>query len=340
MRYLRILAATALGSFALIWVWVATMPMAFMDREYPSWLAKLTLLDRCDLGEVLIVGDSRAAADIMPSLLPVKATNLAIGGGESIEAYAALTRALACPVAPRLVIISLAPSHFVTTDLFWERSVRFGFVRHGDVAMLRAASLETGDHSVYAGRQADGMPALLRDALYRVHFPPLYFASLARGGGALRWWRNQDTLDATLAARGQYFFGTSAGSDAVALDGHLTDFHPLPILDFYFDRMLASLDSHGIEAQFIAMPVNEATWREIRPAVRDAFNAHLSDYERRYKLFHVDPDRMPHWADRWFGDQFCHLNPEGAERFSLQLAQRLQTAPPGTRKEARNGSLR
>jgi hypothetical protein len=180
---------------------------------------------------------------------------------------------------------------------------------------------------------------LLRDVLYRIDFPPLYFASLARGAGALRWWRNQDTLDATLAARGQYFFGTSAGSDAVALDGHLTEFQPLPILDFYFDRMLALLDSRGIEARFIAMPLNDATWQEIRPAVRDAFNAHLTGYELRYKLFHVDPDTMPHWAGRWFGDQFCHLNPQGAERFSLQLAQRLQAAPPSTQNEAQNGWL-
>jgi len=336
MRYLQILAATALASFALVWIWVATMPMAFMDPEYPAWRAKLVLLDRCDLGETVIVGDSRAAADILPSLLPVKATNLAVGGGESIEAYAALVRALACPVAPRLVIISLDPGHFANADQ-WERSVRFGFVRDADVAMLRAAARETGDYSVYAGRQSDGVPMVLRDALYRLHFPPLYFASLVRSGGALRWWRNRDMLDATLAARGHYYFGTEAGSGAVAVDGHLTEFHPLPVLDLYFDRILALLEARGIEARFVPMPVNEATWREIRPAVRSAFVAYLSGYERRYKLFHVDQELTPHWPDRWFGDQFCHLNPEGAERFSLLLADRLRASPPGTRDEARNG---
>jgi len=209
------------------------------------------------------------------------------------EAYAALLRALACPVVPRLVIISLDPGHFANTDLFWERSVRFGFVRDGDVATLRAASLETGDYSVYAGRQADGVPALLRDALYRIRFPPLYFGSLVRGAGAMRWWRNRQSLDDTLAARGHYYFGTSAGSDAVALDGHLTEFRPLPILDHYFDRILALLATRGIEARFVEMPVNDATWREIRPEVRTAFFAYLAGYGRRYKLFHVDLDLMP-----------------------------------------------
>ena len=116
-------------------------------------------------------------------------------------------------------------------------------------------------------------------------------------------------------------------------------FRPLPILDYYFDRLLAMLDQHGIEALFIAMPMNEATWNEVRPAVRDQFSAYLSAYERRYKRFHIASDIMPHWPDRFFGDQFCHLNPEGAERFTSELAQRLQDAPPRTQKDAQNGWL-
>src|SRR3954462_10955575 len=122
-RYLRLKVLTATAGFAAVWLWVWTMPMAYMDPEYPSWLAKRIMLDRCDLGEALILGDSRAAADIVPAYLPVKAANLAVGGGEAVEAYAALARALACPVAPRLVLLSFDPGHFVRHDLFWERSV-------------------------------------------------------------------------------------------------------------------------------------------------------------------------------------------------------------------------
>ncbi|WP_428483484.1 hypothetical protein [Rhodopila sp.] len=339
MRYLRIMAATAVASFALVWLWVATMPMAFMDPEYASFRAKSIMLDRCDLGQAIILGDSRAAADIIPARLPITVTNLAIGGGEAIEAYAALTRALACPDAPRLVIISLDPGHFARPDLFWERSVRFGFVSGQDLITLRDLSRETGDLSIYAGHGHDGLPLALRDLLERSRFPPLYFASLAHGVGLLRWWHNHRLLKAALAARGHYPFGTQPGSDVVAFDGHLPTFRPLPILDRYFDKMLALLAARGIESRFIAMPVNEATWRNVQPAMRMAFAAYLSGYERRYPLFHVDPDLMPHWPNRFFGDEFCHLNPDGAERFSARLSQRLQAAPPSTQNEAQNGWL-
>jgi hypothetical protein len=340
MGYLRNLALSAFLTFALVWVWVLAMPMAFMDPEYASWRAKEVLLDRCDLGEAIILGDSRAAADILPERMPFRITNLAVGGGEAIEAYAALSRALACPSPPRLVIVSLDPGHFVRPDLFWERSVRYGFLSQADIGSLRDASRQTGDPSVYEARHAEGLPTRLRDFLYWIHFPPLYFASMAHGVGLLRWFPNHRTFQTTLAARGHYYFGTEAGSSRVALDGHLAAFVPRPILDFYFDKMVRELDRRGIDTRFIAMPVNQATWNEVRPTVREQFTAYLAGYERRYAHFQVASDVMPYWPDRYFGDMFSHLNPEGAERFSTELAQRLQEAPPRTQNEAQKGWLR
>ncbi|HEY0183951.1 MAG TPA: hypothetical protein VGC09_14180 [Rhodopila sp.] len=339
MGYLRLSGLSAILGFGLVWGWVATMPMAFMDTEYASWRARQIMLERCDLGEIIILGDSRAAADILPARLPVPASNLAIGGGEAIEAVATLDRALACPSPPRLVIISFDPGHFSNPDMFWERSVRFGLLGPGDITALRAASGRVGDFSIYDSHHFDLLPLRVRDWLYQVRFPPLYFSSLSHGGLFLRWWRNHDALAATLSGRGHYYFGVAHGSSVVAIDGHMEAFRPLPILDHYFDRLLATLDRHGIEARFIAMPVNEATWRAVRPDVRDAFAAYLADYERRYRHFRVASEIMPHWPDRLFGDQFCHLNPEGAERFSDALAQRLQDAPPSTQNDAQNGWL-
>jgi hypothetical protein len=332
MAYLRLLLLSAAASFGLVWAWVAAMPMAFMEPEYASWRAKQAMLDRCDLGEAIILGDSRAAAGILPGRLPFKATNLAVGGGEAIEAYAALRRALACPAPPRLAILSFDPGHFVRPDMVWDRSVRFGFLSPADVGGLRDASFALSDLSVYdAQRGAGGLPAALRDRLYQIRFPVFYFSSLAHGGVFLRWPGNQARLRDTLDSRGQYYFGLGQGSDVVAVEGHLDAFRPLPILDHYFARILAVLDAHGIESRFVAMPVNDATWRQVDPAVLGQFAAYLADFERQHPRFRVGPEIMPHWPDRLFGDQFCHLNPEGAELFSAQLAQRLQQAPPVTR---------
>ncbi|HEX2942882.1 MAG TPA: hypothetical protein VHO91_17660 [Rhodopila sp.] len=333
----RLLALTACASFAMVWVWIAAVPMAFMDPEYPSWRAKQILLHRCDLGEIVVLGDSRAATDILPALLPVPGVNLAVGGGEAIEALATARRMLTCPNPPRRVILSLDPGHFMRPDLFWERSVRYGLVTAADLADLRDATRRTGDTSIYTERHIPGLPDRLRGWLYRARFPSFYFASLAHGGGALRWRRNRHILAATLAARGQYVFGTAPGSDSVAVEGHLPAFQPLPVLDDSFNRLLALLDQRRIEVWFLAMPVNHATWDATRPALRTDFAAYLSAYAARYRHFHVAPDIMPSWPNRYFGDQFCHMNQAGARRFTAWLAQRLQAAPPSTQNDAQNG---
>lgn len=56
MAYLRLLLLSATVSFGLVWAWVAAAPMAFMEPEYASWRAKQVMLDRCDLGDAIILG--------------------------------------------------------------------------------------------------------------------------------------------------------------------------------------------------------------------------------------------------------------------------------------------
>jgi hypothetical protein len=331
--YLAMLGMFAVAAFALVWIWVASAPLAFLESEYPAWLAKERLLARCDLGALLVVGDSRAAVDIDPRLLPVQGANLAVGGGEPIEAYFAIRRALACPNPPTRVVVSFDAGHFMLPDLFWERSVGFGLLDRADVEELRQISERLGDASIYGMARDDGLPAPLRTRLYAMRFPSLYFGSLLRGGVFLRWWGNRQSLHDVMEARGQYFFGTANGSNSVAVEGHLSRFRPLPVLDWYFDRMLALLASHAIQVDFVAMPMNDSTWREVRPELREGFAAYLADYAARYPNFHVAGAVMPHWPDRYFGDSFAHLNPAGTSLFSKSFAAWLATATASGRRE-------
>jgi hypothetical protein len=360
-RYLLVLGATAALTLALVWLFVAAAPLAFLDPEYPYWLAKQDLLRRCDLGTVLVIGDSRASTDIIPARLGVPATNLAVGGGEAMESLAVVRRALACPDPPRRVVISLDPAHFVQPDLFWDRSVRFGALDYADLVELRAISERLDDTSVLDQKRADGLPRGLRAMLYAARFPGLYFNSLMKGGVVLRWAANRAALSDGMATRGHYFFGTASGSSMVTTEGRLERFTPLPVLDAYFDLLLAALAARHIETDFVAMPLNASTSREVRPALRDGFAAYLAFYAARYPNFHIVGALMPTWEDGWFGDGFAHLNPAGAALFSARFGDclrarlgeiprkdpdaacvafdqpRLQDAPPSTQNAAQWG---
>lgn len=328
LNYLIAASTVAVIFLGLVWGWVAFARIAFLEPEYGAWVAKRGFLARCDLGDVLILGDSRAAADIEPLLLPGRAVNLALGGGEPIEAYVALRRALACPQPPSRVVLSFGAGHFMRPDLFWERSVGYGFLDHDDVAELRRVSARLKDPSIYDMKRPDGLPAPVRATLYAVRFPSVYFGPLLKGGVFLRYWEDEAMRRRTVEARGQYFFGTAPGATEVAVEGHVDRFEPLPVLDWYFQRILKLLAMHGIEADFVATPMNEATWRSVRPEVRQAFDAYMAGYAARYPNFHIVGPTMPHWPDRYFGDAFSHLNPEGADRFSRAFAGWLSGAAP------------
>ena len=207
--------------------------------------------------------------------------------------------------------------------------MRFGYVSLRDIQELHQVSQSIGGPSFEQPKRSDGLPATWRGPLYAIRFPPLYFDSLAKAGVCLRWWRNQSSLQQVLASRGQYFFGTDGGSSIVAAEGHLKSFRPLPVLDYYFDRMLALLERHGIAADFVAMPMNEATATSVDPSIRTEFADYLAGYQARYPGFHVVGDVMPHWPDRYFGDGFSHLNPDGAARWSAEFAAWL-SAPDRT----------
>ena len=319
-RYLWIAAIALIASFAAVWLWVATMQMAYLDPEYAFWRARQDLVQSCDLGQMLILGDSRATAGILPDAMPLRTTNLAMGGGKPIEALAVLRRARACPVRPEHVVISLDAVHFMQPDLFWERTVRYDLLDRADLRELAALSRETLDWSVFNARRTDGLPAEIRIALYRMRFPSLYFGNLLKGGVFLRWWNNRAGYAATIASRGQHFFGTDAGSDAVANEGTLRHFTPSAVLDLYFDRLLALLEQHGIVVHFVSLPVNQATAHATPPTVVTAFQAYLHGKSERFPRFHVSGPVLPVWPDRWFGDGFSHLNPAGAARFSAHLA--------------------
>ncbi len=318
--YLAACVLSAICVLAAAWLWVALMPLAFLDPEYPAWAAKEQMLARCDLGEMIVIGDSRAAADILPALMARSTTNLAVGGGGPIEALAALRRALACPGRPPHVLISINPGEFVRPDLFWERTVRFGFLSHADIAALADASAATGDWSVYENGHGDGLTGRVRAALYAIRFPSLYFGSLIKGGIFLRLWDNRRALAAHLRSRGQYYFGTASGCADVALEGHLAAFRPLPVLDRYFDDLLRLLARDGVAVDFAVMPVNQETALATQPSVRAGFAAYLREYQARYPNFHVVTPTMLAWPDRFFGDDFSHLNPAGARRLTRLLA--------------------
>lgn len=331
-RYVGLMLAACASALLLVWLYVLYLPMAFLDDEYPRWTEKLEMLDRCDIGEVLVLGDSRAAVAVAPRQIKTPTANLALAGSTSIEAYTVAERAMRCPIPPRRVILSISLPQLVQINTFWDKSVRYRLLGLPELWTLLDTARTLQDFTAFTLDDRDGLPPSLKVLLHGTRFPSLYFNSLVQNGIFLRFRRNEGILREVAAARGQYFFIGVPFDEAstVTLEARMPGLAPSPVIDAYMERLLDLLERKGIPVDFLVMPVNENTGRHINPTLRAELDAYLHKLEQRHPLFHVLGNAIPSWPAAYFNDPLAHFNIQGTSLFSGRLGKCLDDARSST----------
>src|ERR1700761_1658905 len=148
-RYLLGLAACIVLSFGLIWAYVLAVPQAFLESGYPVWKAKQDFISRCDMGEAMISGDSRAEAAVDPRGLDIPTRNISFGAETPLEGYFFARRAMNCATPPREIVFSFAMPGFTHVSPFlWEDGARFGFINYDELSDVLNTARELKDPSV------------------------------------------------------------------------------------------------------------------------------------------------------------------------------------------------
>jgi hypothetical protein len=325
--YLAALAAAALAFLGGAWIYVITMPMAFLESGYTAWVVKKDLLTRCDVGRVTILGDSRPHVGIDPTRLPVDATNLALAAATPIENYFTVKRLVSCPHPPRHVILSFSSVGFTNVfNYLWTNAARFGYLTNADLAEISATAERFHDDLVSEVHTNDGLPGTIRNWAYAGHFPPLYFASLVNGELFRRNRGNAEKLAQAVHLRGHVPLDGPAPGDNWEIDNQRT-FSVLPIQDYYFDQILSLFHDNGVMVDFIYTPIRDDAYQTINRQSAGAFAEYLAQYVHRYSNFHV-VNQLPHWPRQFFIDRI-HLNTSGSVLFSDRLGQCLTGTKDG-----------
>ena len=312
-RYLFRLGAALAGVVLVVWLYVAFAPMAYMEGGYPAWVAKARMLEACRLGQVAFFGDSRLEAGVIPALLPVSAANFGVAAGTAVEARSAVRRAMACQAPPKQAVLSLNAEHFgPLSRFFWILSVRYGFIRPGELWETEQLAAQLGDDRSFSARTPDGFSGRLRDWLYALRFPSLSFGSLVQGRVFGRQSSNQARLAAVLEARGwsEYTGGGNAPPER-------TVWEPTKLQEAEFEAALDLLHEHGVPIRLLIMPTADSGPRD--PAADAAYLATLAGFARRVPGTALLDSAIPRWPDRLFADG-VHLNAEGAQLMTRRLA--------------------
>ena len=319
-RFLLVTASVFAILIGCAWLWALKGRMWFLDAEYGMWSATQEMTRTCAHGDVVMLGDSRAKAGLVPSVMGSKVTNFALGGGSPIEAYYLVERMLQCPTPPKHVIVSFSAMYFSFVDVYWARSALFGFLSFAELEEVRRLSVDLRDPLIYSMSKAKRPFYALKNLSYATGMPSYYFPAMINARFFMRKKTNDDVMRTTIRNRGHTFFGTAESAEWLV--EYLKAFRVSPIMHHYFSAMVQRLLEKDARIWFVGMPLNKTTYDAFGPSVRDDFLAYLQRFSAKDGRFRVVGEVLPWLTRENFGDGE-HLNPKGAIAWSKRVRSEL-----------------
>ncbi|MDE2318290.1 MAG: hypothetical protein KGK02_01165 [Rhodospirillales bacterium] len=317
-RFILLSGLSFVVTWAAIWAYIVTFPMLYQDRDYPLALAKQELLAQCQLNRVVVFGDSKAVAGILPTAMSIPVENLAFPAATPIETYFLVKRLLRCPEAPRLVIIAHSTIMYSRDKFFWSIAANSGILNRRDMQDVVAEARNLNDIELENAERPSSVPYAFLPELYAARFPPLYFANLLGGYVAARWRYNERAYQEAISSYGRSSFGTAASSNGVSDEAQMDNWRPSPLINFYLNRTLGLLASHHVPVVMMTLPINAATCSHLPPTVQARFSVYLKKIAQNNANIVLTDSAIPCWPDRFFGDDM-HFNMSGAVTYSHKL---------------------
>lgn len=316
LRIAKLLLKCLLGALPalLLILYTAFCPMYYMDGEYPMWKAQK---DQIRSGEqnfsLLILGDSRVKAALIPEVLSDGAYSLALGGASPCLMFYTMETYLQNHQAPETVLMTFTPAHF-TYETFWSRAIYY----HQLSVSQEAEIFETArrfDASLYCRDH------YFRDWMsYRLRLPNQYVTPLLNSGFTGRYSKNTAIYEDIMKNRGHTYFGTADSCDQPFAETQKQHFEHDPIFDDYLDRLIELLLERDVTVIVEQTPINRASSEILSPVVLAEIEQYYSALRQKFPSVRVQTKPYVYDNDH-FGDN-SHLNQKGAETYSAWIKQK------------------
>lgn len=319
--WLAVFLCSAGASMAGTWLYTQRHMASFMERGYVNWMAKTQLVNGCDLGDVVVLGNSLGEAAIDPLQMSLKTSNLGVGAATPIEVHFWVDRMLRCPTLPKHIVITLGASDMGNVSRFTlENGARFGYIDFDFLEDIHRQSHRLMDTSFDALRTNDGLTGTLRNAYYASGAPPIYFSALMKARVNGRLDANSAALQELLQKRGHVNYSNRREAAAEAFT---KPFKVIPIQDYYLSAAIDRLTKAGSAVHFLATPRRQASNEEAAKAFDAQFSRYLDEKAKRHPGLNVANASPQIWPDEFFADS-VHLNPKGAAVYSRFVDRCLQ----------------
>ncbi|HEY8943845.1 MAG TPA: hypothetical protein VIM73_06280 [Polyangiaceae bacterium] len=315
MRYSLTVLVSGLLTVVTLGVCLSLFPMNVHDQSYAMYAqAKDASLARSTKrSPLLVLGDSRPKAAILPNELGPDVELLALTGGTPIEAFYTLERYLSGHPAPERILISIAAVHFKDGFVFWERTVKYDFLTRAQYEEVLSLSESLHDDIFGSPLEARWKLFAYRNKLLHVYLPELHSALIQLNRGS----KNRLLYQALERDRGHCWFGTRERDGGAAYETGHARFEVAPTFDRYFRRLLDRALSTGARVTFAAMPLNPRSRAALSAKYVADYEAYFARIARAYPRIRFDYV-WPVLPEEDFGDP-NHVNARGARKVSARV---------------------
>jgi hypothetical protein len=266
------------------------------------------LADRAEAS--LILGDSRAMADIVPVMIDDSYVNLGVGGATTIEMYHTLKHYMEVNGTPKRVVIMFAPFHYSYMDNYEKRTMYFHHLTFKEAMELYSQGRSYKAEVFEDFDRFDILSMYLR-------LPDSYLPALINSRFIGRLSVNRQLFEEQRKNRGHALYGTEDGCDDINYEANYTEMdrggeHLL--ITYYFDKLLKLCGDNGIDTIVLQPPMNEASFKQLDEGYVKEYKSYIEKFANDNPGILFE-NEIPCYDNGYFGDS-SHLNEKGAEVYT------------------------
>lgn len=308
------------GMLLLLYVtsaaYIKMFPMNFYNYEFPMWKFQIEQLDDPNISpDVIILGDSRPMAGVIPAVISDKCISLCLTGGSAVESYYVLKKFLTRHKPPETVFISMTPENTrLTNKTFWQRTVKYDFLNMAAAMDVIHKSIELNDMTMNEdGSQHPLWLNYIKLYLMKAKLLYYYKGDLKANLLVMGLKRNKSVYEQIKKNKGNIHFGKGKDTVKSAIETTKTRFKPSETTGYYYNELIRLCHDNGIKIIISIAPYNKTSYYNIKKQ----YLADYTDFLLRLPVNGNDiiDDIIFYYDDDLFEDA-SHLNEDGARKYS------------------------
>ncbi len=292
--------------------YIQFMPNYYNRPTNTRWQYIKESLERKHLipeSEIIFLGESRVNAGIDFNKIP-NAYSFASGGATPLEMFYILEKHIKNYKKPQQVYLSISPRFLSETFAFHQHVLRNNLLTYSEMHEI-CSVLQKGDTTL-------GKYTSLKFFLSKLNYIEYYHSDVLYNNVFGGYKENIEFIkEMNKRKGGRPHTGLKDSCSALNYETNYKHFSPSDILTHYFNRIFSLCRDNQIDLIFFFMPMNESSFRALKPAFVKEYKTYIQGFQLQYPEFNIS-DHLYFYPDSLFGDN-SHLNSKGKEEFTKRF---------------------